>query len=283
VTEPDATDTVPIRKAATVMIIADRPGLEVLLVHRTAKVVFGPGHWVFPGGRVNVGDDRALTTSVTTGLTETEAQAKLERSDGAETSGLAWWVAAARETFEEAGVLLQASDGGQALDGKTLTDLRAKVLDDEERFVEHLADAGVVLDLRDIEEVARFITPEGPPRRFDTHFFVARAPADQEASHDAGEIVNHRWIDPDEAIERWRQGDMELMTPTIRMLQCLGRYRSVEEVMAAARSRHPYRRVRVADPRGAYRLVLPGEEGFETAELEVESGWVRLWDPSLTD
>jgi len=260
------------------MIIDDRPELEVLLVHRTSRLVFGPDTWVFPGGRVNLGDDQSLGAAVTSGLTDQQANAKLERDHG----GLAWWIAAARESFEEAGILLQAS-GQEPLSGEVLKELRSEVLADEERFVELLASAQIVLDMSEIEEVARFVTPVGPPRRFDTHFFVARAPNGQQASHDDGEIVNHQWIRPDDAIAQWRAGDMSLMTPTIRMLQCLGRYRSVDEVLAAARSRHPYRRVRVSDPTGAYRLVLPGEEGFEDAELEVESGWVRLWDPALTE
>jgi hypothetical protein len=69
-----------------------------------------------------------------------------------------------------------------------------------------------------------------------------------------------------------------MMTPTVRMIECLGRYESADAVMELARRRLPFRRVRVVDPRGEYRVVLPGEDGYESAELEVESGWVRLWD-----
>jgi hypothetical protein len=64
------------------------------------------------------------------------------------------------------------------------------------------------------------------------------------------------------------------------MLACLSRYTSAEQVMAVARQRLDYKRVRVDDPHGEYRVLLPGEPGYDTAELEVESGWVRLWEAS---
>ena len=63
------------------------------------------------------------------------------------------------------------------------------------------------------------------------------------------------------------------------MIACLSRYRTAEQVMGVAHRRLEYKRVRVDDPQGAYRVVLPGEPGYETAELEVETGWVRLWEP----
>jgi hypothetical protein len=72
---------------------------------------------------------------------------------------------------------------------------------------------------------------------------------------------------------------MTMMSPTVRMLACLARYPSAGGVLAAARRRLPYQRVRVADPGGGYEILLPGEPGYKTAELEVESGWVRLWEP----
>ena len=119
----------------------------------------------------------------------------------------------------------------------------------------------------------------GPPRRFDARFFVALAPHDQEPSHDEGEIVNWEWVRPQDALDRWAAKEMAMMSPTVRMVACLSRYSSAEEVMRVARKRLGYERVRVDDPKGAYRVLLPGEPGYETADLEVESGWVRLWEP----
>jgi 8-oxo-dGTP pyrophosphatase MutT (NUDIX family) len=266
---------VPIRHAATVMLLDDRgpdEELHVLMVHRTAKVVFAPDMWVFPGGRVDPDDHLDDFETLCTGLTDDEASAILEVDHG----GLAWWVAAARETLEEAGILLATLD--PATRDRTVAELRELVLTDENLFPDLLLDRGITLDVTPIEEVARFITPMGPPRRFDARFFVARSPEDQDASHDEGEIVNHSWIRPQEAIDRWRADEMTMMSPTVRMVACLARYRSADEVLAVARKRLPYKRVRVDDPEGDYRVVLPGESGYEKAELEVESGWVRLWE-----
>ena len=262
---------VPVLPAATVMVIDDRPQLSLLMVRRTSRVVFAPDNWVFPGGRVDAEDHTDNLNSLFVGLTDAEASACLELSSG----GLAWWLAACRETLEEAGLLLATPDSG-AVD---VAQWRDQVRQDGTLFHDLLMASGVRLDATALEEIARFITPMGSPRRFDARFFVARLPAGQEPQHDAGEIVDWSWVRPREALERWAAGEFEMMTPTVRMVACLERYGSAEEVMTAARRRLPYRRVRVADPEGAYRVVLPGEPGYETAELEIESGWVRLWEP----
>lgn len=264
VTDPDE---VPVRNAATVMILADRPHLEVLMVQRTSRAVFGPSAWVFPGGRVD-SDDARDVTSVVHGLTDDEASAMLE-VDG---NGRAWWLAGLRETLEEAGLLL----GVDGTKREAVERARTAVHADAGVFIDALHDNGLSVDLSSIIEVARFITPLGPPRRFDTRFFVAAAPDAQEASHDEEEVVEHRWIAPAEAIAQFRADAMPLMSVTHRMLACLSRYDRTTDVMAAAAERRSTQRVRVNDPDGAYEVVLPGEPGYETAELEIEHGWVRI-------
>jgi len=273
--------TVPVQPAATVMLVDDRPDLHVLLVHRTAKVVFAPDSWVFPGGRVDPEDHLDDVDRLITGLTDAEASHIL----GVERGGLAWWLAACRETLEEAGILLAADatiDGNGADGTDTIARMRAELAADESVFGDLLLAEGIVLDATLVEEVARFITPPGPPRRFDARFFIAQAPPGQEPSHDEGEIVNWDWVRPGDALHRWADGDMAMMSPTVRMVACLARYHSVGEAMAVARRRLEYQRVRVADPAAEYRVLLPGEPGYEEADLEVESGWVRLWNPDLS-
>ena len=262
------------------MLVDDRPDLHVLLVHRTAKVVFAADSWVFPGGRVDPEDHIDDFDDLVTGLTDAEASAILDVERG----GLAWWLAACRETLEEAGILL-AADGSVngAPDPELISRLRVRLAADESLFPDLLLAEGIVLDATAVEEVARFITPLGPPRRFDARFFIARAPDGQEPSHDEGEIVNWEWVRPTDALSRWRDGEMEMMSPTVRMVACLARYRTAAAAMAVARRRLSYQRVRVADPGGDYRVLLPGEPGYEAADLEVESGWVRLWNPSHPD
>ena len=266
---------VPVSPAATVMLIDDRPDLQILMLRRTAKMVFGPDNWVFPGGRVDPADHVDDFDRLCHGLSDHEASAIIDVDRG----GLAWWVAACRETLEEAGLLLAA----EITAGVDIAQLRDRVRADENQFVDLMLEHRLTLDVTAIEEVARFITPVGPPRRFDARFFVAKAPQNQIARQDDGEIVNLAWMQPSVALERWERHEMTMMTPTVRMLACLSRYSTVEEVLRVARKRLPYRRVRVADPEGAYHVLLPGEAGYDEAELEVESGWIRLWEPSVAD
>ncbi len=260
---------VAVSPAATVMLVDDRPDLHVLMLKRTAKVVFAPANWVFPGGRVDPDDHRDAFDDITDGLTDVEASDILEVESG----GLAWWLAACRETLEEAGLLL-ATDYA----GVDVASFREKVRADEGVFVDELIERGIRIDATAIEEVARFITPLGPPRRFDARFFVARAPIDHEPMQDDSEIVELEWVRPADALARWRAGEFEMMSPTVRMVDCLRRYDSADAVMVAARKRSPYQRVRVIDPDGDYQVVLPGEPGYEDATIEIETGFVRLWE-----
>lgn len=249
------------------MIVDDRPDLQVLLVQRTSRAVFGPSAWVFPGGRVDP-DDAVDVSHVTHGLDDARATSLLD----VPANGRAWWVAGLRETLEEAGLLLGV--GNASLDA--IERARDAVHADAGVFVDALASNDLSLDLAQMAEVARFITPVGPPRRFDTRFFVAKAPAGQVARHDEEEVVEHRWIAPASAIEQHRQGGLPLMSVTHRMLACLARYRRADELLATALAQQPEQRVRVNDPDGDYIVVLPGEPGYETAELEIEHGWVRI-------
>lgn len=258
------------------MLVDDRPGpssapdLHVLMVRRTSRVIFAPDAWVFPGGRVDPDDHHDRFDDMFSGLSDEQASRALQVDQG----GLAWWLAACRETLEEAGLLLAAGD--HPVD---LSAWRRRVREDESIFADLVLEQRLRLDATALEEIARFITPVGSPRRFDARFFVAKAPADQEPEHDDSEIVDWEWVRPTDALARWAEGDMQMISPTVRMVACLARYQSAEAVMASARRRLPYQQVRVIDPDGEYRVVLPGEPGYERAEVSVETGWVRLWEP----
>jgi len=263
----DDPEAVPIRHAATVMIVADRPELQVLMVQRTSRAVFGPSAWVFPGGRVDP-DDSADVSQVVHGLSDEQASSMLD----VPANGRAWWIAGLRETVEEAGLVLGSGDAPLA----AVEQVRDAVHADAGAFVGALAQGQLSLDLSQVHEVARFVTPVGPPRRFDTRFFVAPAPAGQIARHDEEEVVQHVWLSPSDAIAKFRADEFPLMSVTHRMLACLARYDSVEALMSTASERGPEQRVRVNDPNGVYEVVLPGEPGYETAEVEIEHGWVRI-------
>jgi 8-oxo-dGTP pyrophosphatase MutT (NUDIX family) len=234
---------VEVQPAATVMLVRDaghgRGGsLEVLMLRRHPDSVFAADAWVFPGGRVDDGD--AAGAPIGAGPSDEEASQAL----GLPSGGLAYWVAAARECFEEAGILLaRHADTGAWLD--TSNEWSAARLARNRRDVHAgaaslgavLKAEGLVLDLSGVHYVSHWITPPGrTARRFDTRFFVAVVPPGQVASHDAAETVESIWTSPADALTRGAGGEIVLVIPTIANLKALARFSSTEELMAAARA-----------------------------------------------
>lgn len=268
--------SVPVSPAATVMLIRDAPGIEVLMLRRNARSIFAADMWVFPGGRVEDADRDESLYSRISGLDIARAVSRLELPDAA-----AYWIATVRETFEEAGVLVARDKENQSLKPEFLTTY--EMAEWRRRFnrgtasMRELLDAtGLLLDGTELEYAARFVTPEGPPRRFDARFFLAHMPQDQTASVDNSEAVNHVWISPTDALTRHRADDMEMMTPTVACLKRLANYRSSEDAISAARSREGPEQMRV-DPAvdGADRIVFVGDPRFEESYEVPELGW--LW------
>ncbi len=268
-------DAVQIRPAATVMLVDDKPDLQVFMMERHANTVFAGGMWVFPGGAVDTSDDAAAYESLCVQRDATDANGLLDLSEG----GLRYYVAAIREAFEEAGLLLSVHQGSGAklsLDQpEPIRRFQAHrfALNAGERTLLEILDAeDLALDAGDMHYIARWITPHGSPRRFDARFFIARIPEQQTPMHDNQELVHSGWFRPSEVLEAAERGDMVLMTPTLRMVRSLARFRSARSVIDAAVANLPDERVRVIEGR----LVLPGDAEYENADTNIENGWVRL-------
>ena len=112
---------------------------------------------------------------------------------------------------------------------------RAAVNAGTRRFLDLCRDENLRLTVGDIHYFAHWITPRGAPRRYDTRFFVAAAPPGQIAAHDAGETIAEVWISPQDALARHRAGEIEIIFPTIRNLQVIGRFATSAALLAAAR------------------------------------------------
>jgi len=233
-------DAVPLRPAATVMLIRDHPlqGLEVFMLQRTLKAAFASGMYVFPGGRVDDIDDRRILEDLCDGRTDKEASALL----GLPRGGLSYWVAAIRECFEEAGVLLARRAGEPDPIGFEVPELqdrfaraRLEVNAGTLQFVDLCCTEGLRLVTDSIHYVSHWITPVGESRRFDTRFFVAPAPLRQEPLHDDGETIDSLWVTPAEALERHRDGRLAMIPPTTSNLEFLLRHDTVDSALQAAR------------------------------------------------
>lgn len=256
-------EPVPAVPAATVMLARDdEDGVEVFVLRRTAKATFGAGMYVFPGGKVDDVDSAAAIEPYCVGLDDARASELL----GVDHGGLAYWVAAVRECFEEAGVLLaRRRDGGPPVFDE---DDRRAVHAGELSMVELCRRHDVVLDLSVIKYVAHWVTPVGEtPRRFDTRFFLAAVPEDQEGLHDDVETVDSRWVRPLEAIAQAEAGQLQLMPPTIANLRFVGAYPSADAALAAAEAAGPPPRIQPklrVDERGRVAgIAMPGDPDYD--------------------
>jgi 8-oxo-dGTP pyrophosphatase MutT (NUDIX family) len=208
------------RDAATVMLL--RPagaaaGVEVLMLRRVAAMKFAPGAYVFPGGSVDPADYDAPVGWH--GPDPAEFGARLGAT--AEMAR-ALVCAAVRETFEEAGVLLAGAPGGGPLadpSGSSWEADRAALVAGDVTLAELLSRRGLVLRADLLVPWARWITPEGEPRRFDARFFAAALPAGQVATGHAAESDHIAWLRPGDAIESARAGEISLLPPTATTLQ----------------------------------------------------------------
>jgi 8-oxo-dGTP pyrophosphatase MutT (NUDIX family) len=228
--------TVPVRDAATVVLVRDgERSLEVLMLRRNLRSVFVAGAHVFPGGAVDDADRQPEMEAVCRGRTDADASRVL----GVERGGLAFWVAAVRECFEEAGLLLAATADGEMV---RLADPRVKarfalhrasVDAGRRRLVEVCRMEGLRLAVDAIHWFSHWITPEGAPRRYDTRFFVAAAPPEQDPWHDEAETIASEWVRPSDALDRYQRGEMELILPTVRSLETIASFGCAADLLAS--------------------------------------------------
>jgi 8-oxo-dGTP pyrophosphatase MutT (NUDIX family) len=258
------------RPAATVLTIRDQPnGYEILMLRRNLRSDFVGGAYVFPGGAVDVSDGE--TDRQVFGLSDVDASRRLDLERG----GLAYYVACLRELFEEAGLLIACDDEGRAVHFSDAADIerlaahRRAVNANELDFLTMMRQEGLLLDLRGLEYLAHWITPVGPPRRYDTRFFVALAPSDQLATHDAGETVADEWLRPQDALDAHERGEFDMIFPTIRNLQSIAHFASTQEVLNFARSLEtiPTVEPEIIDRDGVLFVRTPGDEGFSERRL----------------
>lgn len=288
---PDAADgPQPLRPAATVMVVRDgdhrSAPLEVLMVRRNLRSDFVGGAYVFPGGAVDPDDGGPAAEDCCTGRTDADASRLL----GLPSGGLAYWVAALRECFEEAGILLAGPAAGDLLslaDPGTAARFvahRADVNAGRRRFLDVCREEHLVLATDRLHYFAHWITPAGAPRRYDTRFFVAAAPVGQTAAHDAAETIADEWVRPADALARHRRGEIEMMLPTIRTLQDIGRFPTTADLVAAVAAVAAVPAVEpkiILEGRGS-RIVLPGDPDYDRVTAPPPPGQVDFNDAVRT-
>jgi 8-oxo-dGTP pyrophosphatase MutT (NUDIX family) len=229
------------RDAATLILMRDaaRSGdrLEILMLRRHSNSAFLPGAYVFPGGRVETADYAREAEGVCQGLTSGQAQSIIDGASPPE-KALGFFVSAIREAFEEAGILLAYRESPDLMaineEEKTrLSQYRKQVQKDPSSFTAMVRNEGVRLAADKLFYFAHWITPEIVPIRFDTRFFVAAAPPNQEALYDTLETTDSLWITPQEVLEKRRKGELDVPFPTFCNVRTIAEFSSVEEVIAS--------------------------------------------------
>ena len=269
---PDRTDT-PHPSASVVLLRPAPVGFEVFLLRRHGRSRFMANHHVFPGGRVDPADRDDAIAARCVGLDRAAAGRILGIADGAAALGIV--VAALRETYEEAGVLLAAPAnqpdaplpaGTQA----ALSACRRDVQQQPGRFLQVLRAHDLVLRCDRLAYWDHWITPRIEPRRYDAHFFVARVPAAQYAEHDRRETTAGRWWAPTEVLQAYYRRELDLAPPQLHILTDLAARSTIEAVEQAARGRGPIAPVlpEVRLSGGVVELLLPGDEAYPGPHAE---------------
>ena len=226
-------------KAATVILLRESKtsGFELFLVRRSGKSAFMADNYVYPGGRVEEGDRRPEARSLCSGITPEAAGRILSVENGDEAA--AYYVAAIRELFEEAGILLAYNAEGKLFTpapGETcqrLMKYRALLQSGQIDIWEIIRRESITLALDQLHYYAHWITPEVRKIRFDTRFFVALLPPGQEAEVDRHETTEGLWIRPGEALEQNLAGTIAPAPPTLKTLEELSRFETVDQVVSS--------------------------------------------------
>jgi len=225
------------KKAATVTLLREiKPeGFEVFLLKRHEKSSFMGGNFVYPGGRVDRNDGSSEICSLCKGISPEQAHQILGEPASPEES-LAHWVAGIRELFEEAGVILAYDHSGTPLVLKNpsqrekLSHYRDLLQKGRSTIYQLVEEEKLLLAVDQLHYYAHWITPEARSERFDTRFFLACHPEGQEATYDQKETTVGLWLTPQKALEENLRGEVALSPPTLKTLEDLSRFKTIDEV-----------------------------------------------------
>jgi 8-oxo-dGTP pyrophosphatase MutT (NUDIX family) len=245
--------------SATIMMLRDgADGLEVFMVVRHHQIDFASGALVFPGGKADPQDFDAALAPHLDGAADASDMRAIQ-------------VSAIREAFEECGILLARENGQPGLIGaerlRALESYRTSLHSGETTLRDFVEREGLRFACDQLVHFAHWVTPEMLPKRFDTHFFLAAAPADHLAVHDGHESVDSVWIRPADALAAARDGTRTIIFPTLRNIEKLATWNTVADAVAGTRASRVVRVLPWTERRddGNY-LCIPHEAGYAVNE-----------------
>uniref|UniRef100_Q07KS8 NUDIX hydrolase n=1 Tax=Rhodopseudomonas palustris (strain BisA53) TaxID=316055 RepID=Q07KS8_RHOP5 len=262
-----STEPAAARPASTILLLRDSAAaaeIEVFMMVRHYQIEFASGALVFPGGSVDAGDRDIIA--------RTELYETAEPHDS---EILSFRIAAIRETFEESGILLARPRGSNDLiaaarAAEIETAHRTALCEGHASFAEIVASNELVLALDLLVPYAHWITPVGLPKRFDTWFFLAKAPPEQLGRHDGKESTDSIWLSPREALAGGNSGRFTLPFPTTRNLVRLGKQSSAGAALDDARGRPVTTVMPVMSKDGGKRFLrIPADAGYDGELFEI--------------
>lgn len=220
----------PEHAVAVILVRAAEAGLEVFLIRGPEPTLFTPGTYFFPGGKVVKEDCAEKILKRSFGLAPSEAQRKLGPSLRPRIC-LAHWVAAIRELFLQAGILLAVDESGRPLkmEGRKqeLAEKREALAQGRIDFHGFLQSEGLLCDAASLCYFSRWLTPEKAETRFDARFYLARLPADQ-APVPAHERLEALWVAPERALKLVQERSLPLSFPVYATVRALADFDSLE-------------------------------------------------------
>lgn len=252
----------PAVPAATLLLLrqGDTP-LEVFMVVRHHQIDFASGALVFPGGKVDEHDASPALAALCDGAADDPLLRSIQ-------------VASIREAFEECGVLLARREGGDDLiSGAELAQLesyRDRLHSGDISLEDFLNTHQLRLACDKLVHFAHWVTPEGMPKRFDTHFYLVDAPANHIALHDGHESVDSVWIAPAAALARATDGTYTVIFPTLRNIEMLAKADTPAQAIAQAGARKVVTVKPWTEKRddGNY-VCIPADAGYDVTEEKI--------------
>jgi len=232
---------VPVEPRPAASVILVRPGhtapLECYLIRRAAAMRFLGGYYAFPGGKVDLADQRVEALARVRGLATEAATARLGDADDA-VPALAYWLTAVRELFEETGLLLAVDGAGRPVEpaapgvADRLEGHRRALVRGERSFTAILGAEGWLADVTPLAYLSHFITPLSSPIRFSARFFLCPLPAGQTPRVILEEASEGLWATPADAYARFRVGEWPMAEPAEYGTQYLAQFPSYPALWA---------------------------------------------------
>ena len=236
------------KDSATVILVRQAQGktMEVFLARRHVNQSFMAGAFVFPGGRLEAADADSALTEFISAKDDFHPHSLLQDNALTKKTALSFFFCAIRETFEETGVLFARTKGGHSIDFgnaviksrfaayRQLLNLGNITLPEIARQEELILMPALLIPY------SHWITPEIVPKRFSTRFFLAELPQGQSATTDKDELTSSLWVTPHDALQMYTAGEITLMPPTLKTVEEMAKFISLDELFAAARNRTIY-------------------------------------------